>query len=156
VFRSVQIFLFSLIPLALVFIGVVGGSIHGQDSKKEVFPTAAAAPTSAPPGPGTPTNGAGGAGGALQITASNLMFNPRTLTARANSSVTVRMNNQDAGVLHNFAVYRNSQARDKIFAGDFSTGPEAKDYTFTAPAAGSYFFRCDVHPDTMSGTLRVQ
>jgi hypothetical protein len=38
VFKSWQIFVFSLIPLALVFTGVIIGSIHGSDSELEEFP----------------------------------------------------------------------------------------------------------------------
>jgi hypothetical protein len=36
-----QIFIFSLLPLALVFAGVIIGSMHGIDSEKEEFPTTA-------------------------------------------------------------------------------------------------------------------
>jgi hypothetical protein len=63
------------------------------------------------------------------------------------------MNNQDAGVLHNFAVYTNAQATTRVFMGDLVAGPIVHDYTFTAPPPGTYFFRCDVHPDTMTGTF---
>jgi len=35
----------ALVPLALVFAGVIVGSMHGLDSKKEVFPTPPPAPT---------------------------------------------------------------------------------------------------------------
>jgi len=38
VFKGWQIFVFSLIPLALVFTGVIIGSIHGSDSELEEFP----------------------------------------------------------------------------------------------------------------------
>jgi plastocyanin len=149
-FKTWQIFVFSLIPLALVFAGVIGGSIHGSDSQREVFPTAA-------PPPPPPTGGPGGPGGAttLQITASNLQWNPRALTAPPETAVTVRMNNQDA-VVHNFSVYRTNQGSGQIFMGELHTGPGIKDYTFTTPGPGSYFFRCDVHPDTMTGSFNVR
>jgi len=146
-FKTFQIFIFSLIPLALVFIGVVGGSLHGADSAREVFPTAGPQPTAAP-APEAPTGGT-----ALQVTARDLTFSPRSLSATANSPVIVRLNNQDAGVLHNFSVYRTNQATNQLFVGELHTGPGTKDYTFTSPAPGSYFFRCDVHPDTMTGTF---
>ena len=154
-FKSWQILLFSLVPLALVFIGVIGGSIHGSDSDPEEFPTAAAAP---PASSSTSTPGGTPAGGTvLQLTAQNLSFSPRTLTAPPNTQVTVRMNNQDAGVLHNVSVYTNSQATGRIFVStDLFAGPGTKDYTFTTPAPGAYFFRCDVHPDTMTGTFNVR
>jgi hypothetical protein len=56
--KTWQIFVFTLIPLALVFAGVVAGSLHGTDSQKEVFPTPPArpagshvSPAEAPSGP---------------------------------------------------------------------------------------------------------
>ena len=50
-FRSWQIFFFSLIPLALVFAGVIIGSVHGSDSDREVFPTAPPPPSPTVPAP---------------------------------------------------------------------------------------------------------
>ncbi len=49
-FKSWQIFVFSLIPLALVFGGVIIGSIYfdGGDSQPEVFPTPQGGATAAP------------------------------------------------------------------------------------------------------------
>jgi len=36
------------------------------------------------------------------------------------------------------------------------TGPRQVEYGFVAPTApGNYFFRCDVHPDQMTGTFVV-
>jgi hypothetical protein len=153
VFKTWQIFIFSLIPLALVFIGVIAGSIHGSDSELEVFPT----PPPQQPGAGGPGGPAAPAPpGTLQITAVNTTFSPRSLSAPANTSVTVRMDNRDVGVLHNFAVYRTSQATQSFFVGPLHTGPGTIDYMFTTPAPGSYFFRCDVHPDVMTGTFTVR
>jgi plastocyanin len=152
VFKSWQVFIFSLVPLALVFAGVIGGSFHGSDSSLEVFPTPPPRPTGSAPPAGGPATGST----TLQITAFNLLFNPRTLSAPANTPITVRLDNQDVGVLHNFSVYTNSQLTTRIFIGELITGPNAINYNFTTPAAGSYFFRCDVHPDTMTGTLTVR
>ena len=45
-FKTWQIFVFSLVPLALVFAGVIIGSYHGSDSSLEVFPTPAPASAS--------------------------------------------------------------------------------------------------------------
>ncbi len=93
---------------------------------------------------------------AVQLTAKNLKYDKDTITLAANSAVTVTLDNQDSGVLHNFSIYKNSSATDKLFAGDFTTGPETKTYSFTSPPPGTYYFRCDVHPDTMHGTLIVK
>jgi plastocyanin len=154
VFKTWQIFIFSLIPLALVFIGVISGSFHGSDSDAEVFPTAAPIPTSAalPPTGGPPPPGSV----ALQLVAANLEFDRRTLSAPPNTQVTLRLVNNDGGVLHNFALYNNNRAQQKIFAGDLVTGPAVKDYVFTTPAPGTYYFRCDSHPDQMNGTFTVR
>ena len=43
-----------------------------------------------------------------------------------------------------------------IFQGDLDSGPAPITYNFDAPSTpGTYFFRCDVHPDTMTGQLTV-
>ncbi|HXH23398.1 MAG TPA: cupredoxin domain-containing protein [Dehalococcoidia bacterium] len=154
-----QIFVFSLVPLALVFAGVIGGSFWGADSGKEVFgaapPPAATQPAGTPSAGGSPEPG----GTVLTITARNLLFDKRTLTAPANTRITVRLTNEDSGVLHNIAFYRNRQATQRLTpdsVGELFAGPATRDLTFTTPARGSYFFRCDVHPDTMTGTFTVQ
>jgi plastocyanin len=91
----------------------------------------------------------------LSIRASSLKFDKKTLVALPNRSVTVTFEN-DEGVLHNFAVYKDKSAKEKIYGGEIFNGKKTVDETFTAPAAGEYFFRCDVHPDTMTGTFLVQ
>ena len=40
--------------------------------------------------------------------------------------------------------------------GTVFAGPGVDDTVFTIPAAGSYFFRCDIHPTTMTGTFTVR
>jgi len=160
VFKTWQVFVFSLVPLALVFAGVIIGSYHGSDSSKEVFPTAA--PAAASSGattsgtPGGPSSSASAAPGTLTLVAKNLAYDKRTLGALPNSQVTLVLDNQDAGVLHNFALYTNNRATQKIFVGELVTGPGKATYTFKAPGAGNYYFRCDVHPDQMTGTFAVK
>jgi len=157
-FKTWQVFVFSLIPLALVFIGVIGGSFHGSDSDPEVFPTPPPAPSG--PGPGPAPGGAGGlvtpGAAGLQLVTMNLMFDRRTLSAPANAPLTLRFDNRDPGVIHNFSLYDNNRLTTKIFVGELTTGPSVTNYTFTAPAPGSYFYRCDVHPDTATGTFTAR
>jgi plastocyanin len=157
VFKSWQVFVFSLVPLALVFAGVIIGSMHGSDSKLEVFPTP-------PPSTASSSSSSGGGGGGaapaapgtLSLAAANLAFDKRSLTALPNSQVRLQFENKDAGVLHNVAIYTNNRATTKIFVGELTTGPNTTTYTFTSPAAGTYFFRCDSHPDQMTGTFNVR
>jgi plastocyanin len=151
VFKTWQIFVFSLVPLALVFAGVIIGSMDGIDAERQVFPTPAPqSETSAPP----PTPSAPGET-IIQLSASNLAYDQRALTA-APGPVTVQFDNKDGGVLHNFALYTDSSASQKIFSGDLATGPVVVTYSFDAPGPGTYYFRCDVHPDTMNGSFTVK
>jgi hypothetical protein len=148
-FRMWQVFIFSLVPLALVFTGVIISSFHGVDSEREEFATPPAAASGPPPAPPEVPPG----GTALQLTATNQTFNARTLTAQSAAPVVVQLSNQDPGVLHNFALYNNRSASQSIFVGELVTGPAVTTFNFTAPPPGSYFFRCDVHPEDMNGTF---
>ena len=103
-----------------------------------------------PPVPGVPEDTF------INLIALNILFDQRALTASVGGSVTVRLDNQDAGVLHNFAFFTDQSASTVIFQGEIFPGPDVMEYTFEAPAAGTYFFRCNVHPDTMTGSFVVQ
>jgi hypothetical protein len=60
-------------------------------------------------------------------------------------------------VIHNLAFYTSKSASQVIHKGEPFPGIASRDETFTAPSTpGSYFFRCDVHPDTMTGTFLVR
>ena len=103
----------------------------------------------------TPTRTTGGAV-AVTLTAQNIAFTTNTITVPAGSTVTLTFVNNDSGVPHNFALYTDSSASTSIFKGTVINGPATTTYTFTAPGApGSYFFRCDVHPETMTGSFVV-
>ena len=85
-FKSWQVFVFSLVPLALVFAGVIIGSFHGSDSSKEVFPTPPPSSSSSGGGGGSGGSGAAAAApGTLTLVASNLAFDKRSLTALPNT-----------------------------------------------------------------------
>ena len=73
-----------------------------------------------------------------------------TLRVPADSQFSLRLTNLDTAP-HNVAIYQDSSAADDVFVGDVITSSSIV-YEVPAPEAGSYFFRCDVHPD-MNGTL---
>ena len=138
--------------LSLVFTGVIIGSVHGTDSAREVYPTAA--PTQA----SSETPAATAVPGATQVNlvAENVKFDKSTITAKAGEPVSITFDNKDAGVLHNVSVYTDRSAKTAIFKGDLTTGPAETVYTFDAPSTpGTYYFHCDVHPDTMFGQFVV-
>ncbi len=102
-------------------------------------------------------NTTGNTSGAIELTAQNIAFDKSTITVKAGQQVTINFHNQDGGIPHNFAVYTDSSASTSIFKGNIITGVADTTYTFTAPSTpGTYFFRCDVHPTQMTGSLVVQ
>ena len=90
---------------------------------------------------------------ALRIAAKDMAFSTNTLTAPADEPFQIAFDNKD-GAPHNVAIYRDSSASEKVFGEDPLNGPAVAVYDVPALTAGTYFFRCDVHPD-MSGQLIV-
>lgn len=110
---------------------------------------ATAASTTAAPAPAEPF-------AVINLAAKNIAFNVSTITVPAGANVTVNFDNQDARVPHNFAVYETDAARKAVFQGKIINGPARIAYSFMAPEVpGTYFFRCDLHPTTMTGRLIV-
>jgi plastocyanin len=94
--------------------------------------------------------------GAVQISAHNIAFATKSLAAPAGKAFTLAFDNADPGVPHNVSIYTDSSAAQALFKGTVVTGPKTIDYQVKALPAGSYFFRCDVHPTLMTGTLVVK
>ena len=100
---------------------------------------------------------AGGGGPAEIRMLPGSTFDTDELIIGADADVKITVDNTDG--FHSFAVY-NSE--DDALGGEDSI---AETETCKAPcvdsvsvnlAAGAYFFRCEVHPTTMTGTLTVQ
>lgn len=103
------------------------------------------------------TAAVGGGATSVDLAAENIAFDTDTITVPAGADVTVNFDNRDDDIMHNFAVYTDSSASQSIFVGDTITGPDTTTYTFTAPSEpGTYFFRCDIHPQQMTGDFIVQ
>lgn len=93
-------------------------------------------------------------GGAVEINADDLAFDASTIQAPAGEEFTVTLNNLESQP-HNFAVYRE-EGGEQIVAGEIITGPDAAvDVTVPALEPGTYFFKCDVHPE-MNGAIVVE
>lgn len=89
----------------------------------------------------------------FDLVAKDNKFQQKILVAKAGADIKVSLSNQDGGTLHNFALYTDKSAKENLFRGDAFEGKKVVDENFKAPAAGIYFFRCDVHPDSMTGTF---
>ena len=93
--------------------------------------------------------------GATTVTASGLAFDVSSISLPAEQPSTITFDNQDAGVPHDIAIYTDNTASTALFTGEPVTGVATKDYAVPALPAGSYYFRCTFHPDTMNGTVTV-
>jgi plastocyanin len=91
------------------------------------------------------------------VVATDNRFNPTTLTAPPNTEVTFTLQ-QRGNSPHNlhFLTARGGQTLAPGAEGAILTARgQTDDVTFTTPGPGEYFFLCDIHPDEMTGTLRV-
>lgn len=89
--------------------------------------------------------------GTLTLTALNIQWVEKELTAPADEPFVIRLVNQDAGVPHNVEIKQNGQT---VYKGDIFNGVETRDFTIEALPAGTYEYICTVHPN-MVGTLTV-
>jgi len=94
-------------------------------------------------------------GGLLRVAASGFAFDPNCLAAHAGEPFRIAFVNEDAGVQHNVAVYEDAAGTRARFVGDPVTGPGTTIYRVGALDAGTYLFRCDLHPQQMRGVLVV-
>ncbi len=113
---------------------------------------AAAACSSTNAGGGTPAPSAGPADpNAPVIVADQLKFTTAEVTVPAGKPFQLTFDNRE-GPPHNVAIYTDASAGQVVYQGKIFGGPAVKVYDLPALDAGTYFFRCDVHPD-MTGTL---
>jgi plastocyanin len=120
-------------------------------------PSGGNAPTPVPSSGGTTEAGAAcpPKGTDLAIMAQNVAFGTDCLAAPAGKAFTITFMNHDAGVPHNVAIYKDAGATQELFKGALVSGPATINYKVGALPAGTYFFRCDVHPQ-MKGTFVVK
>jgi plastocyanin len=80
-----------------------------------------------------------------------MKFTETEITVAAGKAFDLVFDNQE-GAPHNVAIYTDSSASTKVSVGEIFSGPAQKTQSVPALAAGTYFFRCDVHPD-MQGSI---
>jgi plastocyanin len=89
-------------------------------------------------------------GDAVVITAKDLKFGQAEVEVPAGEAFNLTFDNQESAP-HNVAIYTDSSAATNLFRGEIFSSA-SKTETVPALDPGSYFFRCDVHPD-MTGTI---
>jgi len=88
----------------------------------------------------------------LSITSFDSKFDKKCLAAPANQAFTIDFTNLDRGIPHNVAIYQDQTASKTLFKGELIDGPGKTTYSVHGLPAGTFFFRCDPHPD-MNGTF---
>ncbi len=114
---------------------------------------------------GEGTEGAAGGGGqapagppvtAAEIRAvRSIRFNTNQLVIAADKDVTIRYINEDTGIPHDFVIWRDRTARERLAGTSICTAPCEETIVVNLPV-GRYFFNCTVHPQQMRGTLFAQ
>ncbi len=108
---------------------------------------------------GPPAGGECGKDGkvALTISATGSAFSTSCLVAEAGKPFTIEFTNNDP-IDHNVALYPNSEAvpADTFFMGEAAPQGVVTDYHVDPiDKPGDYYFHCDYHPTTMTGTFVV-
>jgi plastocyanin len=92
----------------------------------------------------------------IYLSAENGAFDKKDIWVNAGEYVEIVFNNKDS-IPHNVAIYKTEEATEVIFVGEIITGPQTIIYRFYAPLTpDKYFFRCDIHPTTMTGNFYVE
>lgn len=92
----------------------------------------------------------------LQILAKDIEFDPKCLAVEAGVPFTIALDNQDGGVPHNISISTDAEWADVPYTSETFNGIETRTFDVPAFDAGTYFFRCDVHPiPAMSGAFVV-
>jgi plastocyanin len=102
--------------------------------------------TGAPSGSSTPSG--------PSLTAQDVAFTSSTLSLPADKPVTLLFDNKDS-TAHNVGIYDKKGGKE-LFKGSVITGPTTTDYKIDPLKAGTYYFQCDIHPDSMKGTVTVK
>lgn len=138
--------------LAMGTYGDVSGlALANPSPTHEPATTPTGAPTTAPPAACEPE------GDTVTVVALGIAFDTDCLAGPADAPFTIVFENQDAGILHNVAIYQSSSdLTSPLFRGDIFNGVETIEYSVEPLAAGEYFFQCDVHPPQMFGTFVVK
>jgi plastocyanin len=131
---ALLLFMYLLIPIAAIAI-LAAVNKGGTEA-----PGGASGSPAAPSGP--------------TLVAQNVQFTTSSLSLPADKPVTLHFDNKDS-TAHNVGIY-DKQGGKELFKGSVITGPSATDYKVDALKAGTYYFQCDLHPDSMNGSVTVK
>jgi len=118
----------------------------------------AACSSSSSPSQAAESGGSAGGGtvavtdGAVTITAENLAFDASVIQATAGEDFTITLVNNDSAP-HNISLYTEEGA-ETIVTGDTADPGATVTVDVSGLDAGTYFFKCDIHPE-MNGSVEI-
>jgi hypothetical protein len=92
----------------------------------------------------------------LQLRAANSAFSESELQAPAYTQVSIILENADKGTAHSFSLYRTPNGSEPVFLGGSVAPGETRTFTFTTPEPGTYYYRDDLMPGLLNGTLEIK
>ena len=92
----------------------------------------------------------------LQLKAADSKFSETELQAPAFTQVSIILENGDKEMSHNFSLYRTPNGSEPVFIGTSVFPDQTRTFTFTTPEPGTYYFRDDLMPGLLNGTLEVK
>lgn len=163
--RGTRGFAFLIAVLVLTIVG--GGAAGAVLGEREIHslvaeehapaegapPEGAPAEAASPAPPGSPAAPPAPPAQGVTVVAEDIMFNTSQLSLPAEGEVAITLQNNDS-VPHNLSIY-TAPGGEAIFQETPQPGPTTVQYRFPAPPPGQYYFQCDVHPTTMTGTVTV-
>jgi plastocyanin len=134
---------------------LAAGGSGSASAGASAAPSEAASPAASGTVGGSPAP-AGSGGPVIDLVAKGVAFDQQNLSAPAGALFQIQLDNQDAGIPHNVAIYGGSSPTNVLFRGTIINGPGQATYDVPQLAAGTYQFQCDVHPSQMKGTIVVR
>jgi cytochrome c oxidase subunit 2 len=93
----------------------------------------------------------------LTIVAQDIAFDTKCLAAPADTPFTITLDNRDDAIPHNISIAADPGWNEVLFKGATFNGVAIETEEVPGLPAGTYLFRCDVHPiPAMSGTFIVK
>jgi cytochrome c oxidase subunit 2 len=91
----------------------------------------------------------------LELTAHNISWNTNCLAVTPGQPFSITIQNLDAGIDHNFAIYDTPSRTKQLFVAPKFAGVATKSFALPDLPPGSYYFQCNVHGPAMSGVFKV-
>ena len=153
---------FFVIVLAITFIGAFAATDSGgEEAAVAESPT----PEETPENGATPSDGSPSPGGPIQVVMQDDSFDPDGLTAAAGSTAVFEITNEGNSA-HNMHIAGEGGEFTEDFCeggGDPCSDPNQVSGGETAtltwqvpPEPGEVDFRCDFHPEEMTGTITIE